>query len=100
MVPMWMFPVALVTGNCFISNHLSVIHQPLLLAQWLSEAGVPDGVFHVVQGDKLAVDTLLTHRYRSHQLRRLNSHRAYSHWHSAWQKRQAWRRQKPYGDHA
>ena len=63
MVPMWMFPVALVTGNCFILKPSE--RDPsasLLLAQWLSEAGVPDGVFHVVQGDKLAVDTLLTHQ--------------------------------------
>ena len=60
---MWMFPVALVTGNCFILKPSE--RDPsasLLLAQWLSEAGVPDGVFHVVQGDKLAVDTLLTHQ--------------------------------------
>ena len=62
MVPMWMFPMALVTGNCFILKPSE--RDPsasLLLAQWLSEAGVPDGVFNVVQGDKLAVDTLLHH---------------------------------------
>ena len=62
MVPMWMFPVALVTGNCFILKPSE--RDPsasLLLAQWLTEAGVPAGVFNVVQGDKLAVDTLLTH---------------------------------------
>ena len=62
MVPMWMFPVALVTGNCFILKPSE--RDPsasLLLAQWLAEAGVPAGVFHVVQGDKLAVDTLLAH---------------------------------------
>lgn len=62
MVPMWMFPVALVTGNCFILKPSE--RDPsasLLLAQWLSEAGVPDGVFNVVQGDKVAVDALLTH---------------------------------------
>ena len=62
MVPMWMFPIALVTGNCFILKPSE--RDPsasLLLAQWLSEAGVPDGVFNVVQGDKQAVDTLLTH---------------------------------------
>ena len=62
MVPMWMFPVALVTGNCFILKPSE--RDPsasLLLAQWLTEAGLPDGVFNVVQGDKLAVDRLLTH---------------------------------------
>ncbi|MGC6518147.1 MAG: CoA-acylating methylmalonate-semialdehyde dehydrogenase [Candidatus Puniceispirillaceae bacterium] len=62
MVPMWMFPVALVTGNCFILKPSE--RDPsasLLLAQWLTEAGVPEGVFAVVQGDKLAVDTLLAH---------------------------------------
>ena len=62
MVPMWMFPVALVTGNCFVLKPSE--RDPsasLLMAQWLSEAGVPDGVFNVVQGDKLAVDTLLAH---------------------------------------
>ena len=62
MVPMWMFPVALVTGNCFILKPSE--RDPsasLLMAQWLTEAGVPAGVFGVVQGDKLAVDTLLAH---------------------------------------
>ena len=62
MVPMWMFPVALVTGNCFILKPSE--RDPsasLLIAQWLTEAGLPDGVFNVVQGDKLAVDTLLHH---------------------------------------
>ena len=62
MVPMWMFPIALVTGNCFILKPSE--RDPsasLLLAQWLSEAGLPDGVFNVLQGDKQAVDGLLTH---------------------------------------
>ena len=63
MVPMWMFPIALVTGNCFILKPSE--RDPsasLLLAQWLSEAGLPDGVFNVLQGDKQAVDGLLTHK--------------------------------------
>ena len=62
MVPMWMFPIALVTGNCFILKPSE--RDPsasLLLAQWLSEAGLPDGVFNVLQGDKQAVDGLLKH---------------------------------------
>jgi malonate-semialdehyde dehydrogenase (acetylating)/methylmalonate-semialdehyde dehydrogenase len=60
MVPMWMFPVALACGNCFILKPSE--RDPsasLLLAEWLTEAGLPDGVFNVVQGDKHAVDALL-----------------------------------------
>ena len=62
MVPMWMFPVALVTGNCFILKPSE--RDPsasILMAKWLSEAGLPDGVFNVIQGDKQAVDALLHH---------------------------------------
>jgi malonate-semialdehyde dehydrogenase (acetylating) / methylmalonate-semialdehyde dehydrogenase len=62
MVPMWMFPVALVCGNCFILKPSE--RDPgaaLLLAQWLAEAGLPPGVFGVVNGDKVAVDALLRH---------------------------------------
>ena len=61
MVPMWMFPVALACGNCFILKPSE--RDPsasLLLAQWLKQAGLPDGVFSVVQGDKEAVDAILT----------------------------------------
>ena len=60
MVPMWMFPVALACGNCFILKPSE--RDPsasLLLAQWLKEAGLPDGVFTVIHGDKTAVDALL-----------------------------------------
>ena len=62
MVPMWMFPLALVTGNCFVLKPSE--RDPsasLLIAEWLSEAGLPNGVFNVVQGDKVAVDRLITH---------------------------------------
>jgi malonate-semialdehyde dehydrogenase (acetylating)/methylmalonate-semialdehyde dehydrogenase len=62
MVPMWMFPVALACGNCFILKPSE--RDPsasLKLAEWLAESGLPDGVFNVVQGDKEAVDALLTH---------------------------------------
>jgi len=62
MVPMWMFPVALAAGNCFILKPSE--RDPsaaLLLAQWLEEAGLPAGVFNVVHGDKVAVDVLLHH---------------------------------------
>ena len=62
MVPMWMFPVALACGNTFVLKPSE--RDPsasLLMAEWLTEAGLPAGVFNVIQGDKLAVDTLLHH---------------------------------------
>ena len=62
MVPCWMFPVAIAAGNAFILKPSE--RDPsasLLLAQLLKEAGLPDGVFNVVQGDKVAVDALLEH---------------------------------------
>ena len=62
MVPMWMFPVAIAAGNCFILKPSE--RDPsasLFIARLLQEAGLPDGVFNVVQGDKLAVDALLEH---------------------------------------
>ncbi|MBW3097939.1 CoA-acylating methylmalonate-semialdehyde dehydrogenase [Pseudohoeflea coraliihabitans] len=60
MVPMWMFPVAIVCGNTFVLKPSE--RDPscaLLIAEWLKEAGLPDGVFNVVQGDKVAVDAIL-----------------------------------------
>lgn len=60
MVPMWMFPVAIACGNTFVLKPSE--RDPsasLLMAELLKEAGLPDGVFNVVQGDKVAVDTLL-----------------------------------------
>ncbi|MDT3438914.1 CoA-acylating methylmalonate-semialdehyde dehydrogenase [Pseudofrankia sp. BMG5.37] len=62
MVPLWMLSNALVCGNAFILKPSE--RDPsasLLLADLLAQAGVPEGVFTVLQGDKLAVDTLLTH---------------------------------------
>ncbi|TWI63452.1 malonate-semialdehyde dehydrogenase (acetylating)/methylmalonate-semialdehyde dehydrogenase [Pseudoduganella lurida] len=62
MVPMWMFPVALACGNTFILKPSERDPSPALLhAQLLKQAGLPDGVFNVVQGDKLVVDALLEH---------------------------------------
>ncbi len=62
MVPMWMFPVSLACGNTFVLKPSErVPSASLKLAQWLTEAGLPDGVFNVVQGDKEAVDALLQH---------------------------------------
>jgi malonate-semialdehyde dehydrogenase (acetylating) / methylmalonate-semialdehyde dehydrogenase len=62
MVPMWMFPIALVCGNSFVLKPSE--RDPsasLLLAELLAEAGLPDGVLNVIQGDKEAVDALLDH---------------------------------------
>ena len=62
MVPMWMFPVAIACGNTFILKPSE--RDPsasLFMAELLQQAGLPDGVFNVVQGDKVAVDALLTH---------------------------------------
>jgi malonate-semialdehyde dehydrogenase (acetylating)/methylmalonate-semialdehyde dehydrogenase len=61
MVPMWMFPLAIVCGNTFILKPSE--RDPsstLLIAQLLQEAGLPEGVMNVVNGDKEAVDALLT----------------------------------------
>ncbi|MGI9304350.1 MAG: CoA-acylating methylmalonate-semialdehyde dehydrogenase [Gammaproteobacteria bacterium] len=62
MVPMWMFPVALACGNTFILKPSEKDPSVgLRLAELVSEAGVPDGVLNVVNGDKEAVDALLSH---------------------------------------
>lgn len=62
MVPMWMFPVALATGNTFVLKPSPIDPSPsLFLAELLKRAGLPDGVFNVVQGDKEAVNALLEH---------------------------------------
>ena len=60
MVPMWMFPVALACGNSFVLKPSERDPTaPMILARLLKEAGLPDGVFNVVHGDKTAVDALL-----------------------------------------
>ena len=62
MVPMWMFPIALACGNTFVLKPSE--RDPSssnLLAEMLKEAGLPDGVFNVVHGDKVAVDAILAH---------------------------------------
>ena len=62
MVPMWMFPIALACGNTFVLKPSEKDPSAsLLLAGLLAEAGLPDGAFNVVHGDKEAVDALLTH---------------------------------------
>ncbi|SAK42716.1 methylmalonic acid semialdehyde dehydrogenase [Caballeronia arationis] len=63
MVPCWMFPIAIATGNTFVLKPSE--RDPsasIRLAELLREAGLPDGVFNVVHGDKTAVDALLAHR--------------------------------------
>ncbi|GJH21045.1 CoA-acylating methylmalonate-semialdehyde dehydrogenase [Caballeronia novacaledonica] len=63
MVPCWMFPIAIATGNTFVLKPSE--RDPsasVRLAELLTEAGLPDGVFNVVHGDKTAVDALLAHR--------------------------------------
>src|SRR5215470_8685679 len=61
MVPMWMFPIALACGNTFVLKPSEKDPSAsLLLAEWLAEAGLPDGAFNVVHGGKEAVDGLLT----------------------------------------
>lgn len=62
MVPMWMWPVAIATGNTFILKPSEKNPTAsMLIGEWLKECGLPDGVFNVVNGDKEAVDVLLTH---------------------------------------
>jgi malonate-semialdehyde dehydrogenase (acetylating)/methylmalonate-semialdehyde dehydrogenase len=61
-VPMWMYPVAIAAGNTFVLKPSPLDPSAsLMLAQLLKEAGLPDGVFNVVQGDKDAVDALIEH---------------------------------------
>lgn len=62
MVPAWMFPVAIAAGNTFVLKPSPIDPTPsLLIADLLKQAGLPDGVFNVVQGDKEAVDALIEH---------------------------------------
>lgn len=61
MVPMWMFPVSIACGNTFVMKPSEKDPTvPMMLAELLTEAGLPKGVFNVVNGDKEAVDVLLT----------------------------------------
>jgi malonate-semialdehyde dehydrogenase (acetylating)/methylmalonate-semialdehyde dehydrogenase len=63
MVPMWMYPIAIACGNTFVLKPSEKDPSTsLMVAEMLAEAGLPDGVFNVVHGDKVAVDALLTHR--------------------------------------
>jgi len=63
MVPMWMFPIAIACGNTFILKPSEKDPScALKLAELLKEAGLPDGVFNVVNGDKESVDAILTNK--------------------------------------
>jgi malonate-semialdehyde dehydrogenase (acetylating) / methylmalonate-semialdehyde dehydrogenase len=62
MVPMWMYPLAIAAGNCFVLKPSEKDPSPsLLCAELLREAGLPPGVFNIVHGDKVAVDRILEH---------------------------------------
>jgi malonate-semialdehyde dehydrogenase (acetylating) / methylmalonate-semialdehyde dehydrogenase len=62
MVPMWMFPMAIACGNTFILKVSEKVPSAAVrMAQLFKEAGLPDGVFNVVHGDKAAVDAILAH---------------------------------------
>lgn len=62
MIPMWMFGVAIACGNAFILKPSEKDPTvPLRLAELMTEAGLPEGVLNVVNGDKTAVDAILTH---------------------------------------
>ena len=75
MVPMWMWAPALACGNTFVLKPSEKDPSAsLLTAELLAEAGVPDGVFNVVHGDKVAVDALLEHpRHLRDLVRRLDA---------------------------
>jgi malonate-semialdehyde dehydrogenase (acetylating)/methylmalonate-semialdehyde dehydrogenase len=62
MVPLWMFPVAIACGNTFVLKPSEKVPSASIrMAELLKEAGLPDGVFNVVHGDKEAVDAILAH---------------------------------------
>ena len=62
MVPMWMYPVAIATGNTFVLKPSEKDPSPSqFCAELFQKAGLPDGVFNIVHGDKVAVDALIEH---------------------------------------
>ena len=62
MVPMWMFPVAIACGNCFILKPSEKVPlTPMRMAELLLEAGLPEGVFNIVNGGRDVVDALCSH---------------------------------------
>ena len=62
MVPMWMFPMAIACGNTFILKVSEKVPSAVMrMAELFKEAGLPDGVFNIIHGDKEAVDAILAH---------------------------------------
>jgi malonate-semialdehyde dehydrogenase (acetylating) / methylmalonate-semialdehyde dehydrogenase len=62
MVPCWMFPIAIACGNAFVLKPSERDPSPsVFMGELFKQAGLPDGIFNVVQGDKVAVDALLEH---------------------------------------
>lgn len=62
MIPLWMFPMAIACGNTFVLKPSEKDPScAMRIAELAKEAGVPDGVINIVQGDKVAVDALITH---------------------------------------
>ena len=62
MVPMWMYPIAIAAGNCFILKPSEKDPTPsAMVAEMWREAGLPDGVFSVVNGDRETVEAILAH---------------------------------------
>ena len=62
MVPLWMFPMAIACGNSFVLKPSEKVPSASIrMAELLKEAGLPEGVFNVVHGDKVAVDAILNH---------------------------------------
>jgi malonate-semialdehyde dehydrogenase (acetylating) / methylmalonate-semialdehyde dehydrogenase len=62
MVPMWMYPIAIACGNSFVLKPSEKVPSTaMFMAELLAQAGLPEGVFNVVHGDKVAVDSLLEH---------------------------------------
>ena len=60
MVPMWMFPLAIACGNAFVLKVSEKVPSTVMrMAELLKAAGLPDGVFNIVHGDKEAVDAIL-----------------------------------------
>ena len=78
MVPMWFFPIAIAAGNTVVLKPSEKDPSASLwMAELWAEAGLPPGVFNVLQGDKTAVDELLTNKaIKSVSLRRLHPDRA------------------------
>jgi len=63
MVPLWMFPMAIACGNTFVLKPSEKVPSASMrMAELFKQAGLPDGVFNVVHGDKAAVDALLLHK--------------------------------------